>query len=72
MFFAYALVWGLMLGIIVPIYVGTSGTSGVVSAFMGASAVFAGAGLYGYVTKRDLTSPGGLLLMGTTRLIVFF
>ena len=28
---------------------------GVVTAFLGASAIFAGAALYGVVTKRDLT-----------------
>ena len=70
MFFAYALVWGLLLGVIVPLYVGTAGMSGVVSAFLGASAVFGGAALYGVVTKRDLTSLGGLLFVGMIGLLV--
>jgi uncharacterized protein len=70
LFFVYALLMGLMLGVIVLAYVGTIGISGVVSAFLGASAVFAGAAVYGAVTKRDLTSIGGLLTMGLIGLIV--
>lgn len=70
LFFVYSLAWGLMLGIIVPAYVGTAGMSGVVSAFLGASAVFAGAAIYGVATKRDLTSITGLLFMGMLGLLV--
>jgi FtsH-binding integral membrane protein len=70
LFFVYALAWGLMLGLIVPAYVGSAGMSGVVSAFLGAAAVFAGAAVYGVVTKRDLTSITGLLFMGMLGLIV--
>jgi FtsH-binding integral membrane protein len=70
LFFVYALAWGLMLGVIVLAYVGSSGMSGVVSAFAGASAVFAGAALYGIVTKRDLTTISGLLTMGLLGLLV--
>jgi FtsH-binding integral membrane protein len=70
LFFVYSLAWGLMLGIIVPAYVGTAGMSGVVSAFLGASAVFAGAAIYGVATKRDLTSITGLLFMGMLGLVV--
>ena len=44
--------------------------AGVVSAFLGAAAIFGGAALYGYVTKRDLTSLGGILFMGLIGLIV--
>ena len=46
------------------------GISGVVSAFAGASAIFAGAAIYGGVTKRDLTSLGGILFMGLIGLLV--
>lgn len=70
LFFVYALAWGLMLGVIVPAYVGTGGMSGVVSAFVGASAVFAGAAVYGIVTKRDLTSIRGLITVGMIGLLV--
>ena len=41
-----------------------------VTAFLGASAIFAGAALYGGVTKRDLTSLGGILFMGLIGLLV--
>jgi FtsH-binding integral membrane protein len=44
--------------------------SGVVTAFLGASAIFGGAAIYGAVTKRDLTSLGGILTMGLIGLIV--
>jgi FtsH-binding integral membrane protein len=70
LFFIYALTMGLTLGVIVTAYVGTIGTSGVVSAFAGAAAIFGGAALYGYATGRDLTSLGGILFMGLLGLIV--
>jgi len=80
MFFVYALLNGLTLGVIVLMYsnptLDSSGqlvagdASGVVSAFLGAAAIFAGAALYGAVTKRDLTSLGGIIFMGLIGLIV--
>jgi FtsH-binding integral membrane protein len=70
LFFIYALTMGLVLGVIVLAYVGTIGMSGVVSAFAGAAAIFGGAALYGAVTKRDLTSLGGILFMGLLGLMV--
>jgi len=70
LFFVYALTMGLVMGVIVLAYTGTIGVSGVVSAFAGAAAIFGGAALYGAVTKRDLTSLGGLLFMGLLGLIV--
>ena len=48
--FAYAASPGLTVGLIVSAYTGAS----VVSAFMSASAMFGGAALYGYTTKRSL------------------
>ena len=79
MFFAYALMMGLVIGVIVysftydptaPGSLSASGVSGVVSAFLGAAGIFGGAALYGYVTKRDLTSLRGILFMGLIGLIV--
>jgi len=79
LFFVYALLMGLVLGVIVfnftydptaPGNISASGMSGVVSAFLGAAAIFGGAALYGYATKRDLTSLGGILFMGLIGLIV--
>lgn len=78
-FFVYALTMGLTLGVVVAAYsataVGPNGIvygdmSGVVTAFLGASAIFGGAAIYGAVTKRDLTSIGGILFMGLIGLIV--
>jgi FtsH-binding integral membrane protein len=79
LFFVYALSMGLVLGVIVysftydplaPGNVSQSGMAGVVTAFLGAVAVFGGAAVYGIVTKRDLTSLGGILFMGLLGLIV--
>ena len=79
LFFVYALTMGLVLGVIVygftydptaPGNISASGVSGVVSAFLGAAAIFGGAAVYGYATKRDLTSLGGILFMGLIGLIV--
>jgi FtsH-binding integral membrane protein len=79
-FFVYALLMGLTLGVIVAAYTAVwnpatglyefTNVAGVVTAFLGASAIFAGAALYGAVTKRDLTSLGGILFMGLLGLIV--
>lgn len=68
--FAYALVNGLVLGVIVLLYAGRVGLPGVISAFAGSSAIFAGAAVYGAVTGRDLTRLGGILFMGLLGLIV--
>jgi FtsH-binding integral membrane protein len=79
LFFIYALTMGLVLGVIVyqftfdataPGNVSASGMAGVVSAFLGAAAIFGGAAVYGYATKRDLTSIGGILVMGLLGLFV--
>jgi FtsH-binding integral membrane protein len=79
LFFVYAVMMGLVIGVIVygftydptaPGNISASGMSGVVSAFLGASGIFAGAAVYGYATKRDLTSLGGILFMGLIGLIV--
>lgn len=70
MLFVYALLNGLTIGAIVLVYVAAGASSAVVSSFLGASAIFGAAGFYGFVTKRDLTSLGGLLFMGLIGLIV--
>jgi FtsH-binding integral membrane protein len=70
LFFIYALSMGLVIGVIVLAYANTIGLGSVVSAFVGAAAIFGGAAIYGGVTKRDLTSLGGILFMGLIGLIV--
>jgi FtsH-binding integral membrane protein len=66
MFFVYAASLGLTIGLIVTAYTGAS----VVTAFLSASAMFGGAALYGYTTKRSLAGMGGILTMGLFGLIV--
>ncbi len=70
LFFVYALMMGLVLGVIVLAYLPEIGVSGVVSAFAGAAAVFGGAAAYGLITKRDLASLQGILFMGLIGLVV--
>ncbi len=64
--FTYALLNGVTLSVVVYVYTAES----ILSAFLGAAAIFGGAALYGVVTKRDLTSLGGILVMGLVGLIV--
>jgi FtsH-binding integral membrane protein len=66
LFFVYAATLGLTVGLIVTAYTGES----VAAAFLSASAMFGGAALYGYTTKRSLASMGGFLSMGVLGLIV--
>jgi FtsH-binding integral membrane protein len=68
--FVYAILNGLTIGAIVTAYVGFGQLSAVVSSFLGASAIFGAAAVYGFATKRDLTSLGGILFMGLIGLIV--
>lgn len=68
--FIYSVLMGAAIGAIVAAYVANGFVSGVLSAFLGASAIFGAAALYGVVTKRDLTKLGGLLFMAFIGLIV--
>jgi len=69
--FAYALLNGATISLVVlGVLEGSAGLPGVVSAFLGAAAIFGAAAIYGVVTKRDLTSIGGILFMGLIGLIV--
>jgi uncharacterized protein len=66
LFFVYAATMGATVGVIVSLYEVTS----VITAFLGASAMFGAAAIYGATTKRDLNSIGGFLFMGMVGLIV--
>ncbi len=68
--FVYALLNGLTIGVLVYAFMATGQVSAVVSSFLGASAIFGAAALFGFVTRRDLTSLGGILFMGLIGLIV--
>jgi FtsH-binding integral membrane protein len=65
LFFVYAASLGLTVGLIVSAYTGAS----VVSAFLSVSAMFGGAALYGYTTKRSLAGIGGFASMALFGLI---
>jgi hypothetical protein len=60
LFFVYAASLGLTMGLIVSIYTSAS----VATAFLSAGAMFGGAALYGYTTKRSLAGLRSYLLMG--------
>ncbi|HEX5826596.1 MAG TPA: Bax inhibitor-1 family protein, partial [Candidatus Limnocylindrales bacterium] len=61
LFFLYAASMGLTIGVIVWAYLQTpGGSTAVASAFFSASAMFAGAAVYGAVTKRSLAKMGGI------------
>jgi FtsH-binding integral membrane protein len=60
LFFVYAASLGVTVGLIVSAYT----TGSVVTAFVGASAMFGGAAIYGAVTKRSLAGLRGFLFMG--------
>ena len=66
LFFVYAASLGVTIGLIVSLYTGQS----VVTAFLSASAMFGGAALYGYTTKRDLSGIGAMAYMAFIGLFV--
>jgi uncharacterized protein len=66
LFFVYAASLGLTVGIVVMAYNGAS----VATAFFSASAMFGGAALYGYTTKRSLATIGAYASMAVFGLIV--
>jgi hypothetical protein len=66
LFFTYAASLGLTVGLIVSLYTQAS----VATAFLSASAMFGGAALYGWTTKRSLAGLGGTLTMGVLGLVV--
>jgi len=66
LFFVYAASMGLTIGVIVSLYTGAS----VVSAFVSASGMFGAAALYGAVTKRDLSSLGGIAFIGVIGIVI--
>jgi uncharacterized protein len=66
LFFAYAAMTGLTVGIVLQYYT----TASVLGAGASAAAVFGGAAFYGAVTKRELSNLGGILFMGMIGLLV--
>jgi uncharacterized protein len=66
LFFVYAASMGLTIGVIVSLYT----TASVVSAFVSAAGMFGAAALFGAVTKRDLSSLGGIAFIGVIGIVI--
>jgi len=66
LFYTYAVTMGLSLSSIFMIFT----TASIAKVFFITSATFAAASLYGYTTKRDLTSLGSFLFMGMIGLLI--
>ena len=66
LFWVYAALMGVWLSPIVLIYTGAS----VAKTFFVTAGMFGAMSLYGYTTKRDLTSIGSFLVMGLFGLII--
>jgi uncharacterized protein len=66
LFFVFAATMGLTVGVIVSLYEVQS----VITSFLGASAMFGAAAIYGATTKRNLNSIGGFLFMGMIGVLV--
>ena len=66
LFFVYAAALGVTVGLVSSLYEVQS----VVTSFLGASAMFGGAAIYGATTKRNLNSIGGFLFMGMIGILV--
>jgi FtsH-binding integral membrane protein len=60
LFFVYAASLGFTIGVIASLY----RVESVFTAFLSASAMFGGAAIYGFVTKRSLAGLGGILSIG--------
>jgi len=65
-FWAFAIVMGISMASIFMIYTGAS----IARVFFITAGTFAGMSLYGYTTKKDLTSMGSFLMMGLIGLII--
>ena len=66
LFFVFAATMGLTVGVIVTLY----SVPSVITSFLGASAMFGAAAIYGATTKRNLNSIGGYLFMGMIGVLV--
>ncbi len=66
LFFVYSALMGLSLYYVLVMFTGES----VVRTFLICSAMFGGMSMYGYTTKKDLTSMGSFLMMGVLGLVI--
>jgi len=65
-FFLYAGLWGLNFSILFQIYT----TASITQTFLVTAGTFGAMSLYGYTTKKDLTSWGSFLVMGLIGIII--
>tara|TARA_R110000868_G_scaffold22642_1_gene92729 strand:- start:8166 stop:8876 length:711 start_codon:yes stop_codon:yes gene_type:complete len=65
-FYLFAAVMGVSLSTIFVLYT----TASIAQVFFISAATFASASIYGYTTKRDLTSMGGFLIMGAAGILI--
>ncbi len=65
-FIAYSIINGLTLSVILFVYTQAS----VALVFLITAGTFGGMSMYGYLTKRDLTSWGNILMMGLIGIII--
>ena len=66
LFFVFAATMGFTVGVIVTLY----RVESVITSFLGASAMFGAAAIYGATTRRSLNSLGGYLFMGMIGVLV--
>ncbi len=66
LFFLFAATMGVTVGVIVSLY----NVESVITSFLGASAMFGAAAIYGATTKRNLNSMGSFLFMGMVGVFV--
>ena len=66
MFYGFSAVFGLSLSYILAAYTGVS----IARVFFITAGMFAGTSIFGYLTKRDLSGLGGLLIMGVIGLLI--
>ncbi|MEL0020587.1 MAG: Bax inhibitor-1/YccA family protein, partial [Rickettsiales bacterium] len=65
-FWLYAAMWGALMAPMFMVYTGES----IVRVFFITAAAFGGTSLYGYTTKKDLTTMGRFLFMATIGILV--
>lgn len=66
LFWSYSAIWGLLLATLSSVYTEAS----IAKVFFISAGLFCGMALYGYTTRRDLTSLGSFLIMGLWGLIL--
>ena len=71
LFFVFCATMGLTIGaIVVSVLQSSGGAAAVASAFVSASGMFAAAAVFGAVTRRNLSSLGGILFMGVIGILI--